>query len=124
MMAKEAVLSGVAHNIAHHARSGFSSLSPYLARVLLSARLRTTQIDLLSEQPYPKNVALDKPLSLSLAALHSKAEKYCLYTDLAFSKYQNCGFMRHPPHGTKLGTACIRGLLSFPRKEKLMIQAG
>lgn len=46
-MARIAVLAGVAHDIAHHAASALSYLSPHLALALRAAHQPTTQMDLL-----------------------------------------------------------------------------
>lgn len=74
-MARGARLQGIAHNIAHHAGSGLCSISPHLANALKLDGIETTNIDLLSEDPYPGNVAYIEPLSLSLSALRLKAEE-------------------------------------------------
>lgn len=66
-------LSGVAHNIAHHAGSGLSYISPHLARVLRKASVLTTTIDMMSDDPYPPgNLEYLEPLHLSLGALKTK----------------------------------------------------
>ena len=68
-MSKHSELTGVAHNIAHHAGSGLSYLSPHLAQALWAAGSDTTEIDLLSKDPYPLNAAELQPLRLALASL-------------------------------------------------------
>ena len=72
-MARIAVLAGVAHDIAHHAASGLSYLSPHLALALRAANQPTTQMDLLDPAPYPALVAEQAPLRSALAALHVTA---------------------------------------------------
>jgi hypothetical protein len=69
-MPKQADLAGVAHNIAHHAASGLSYLSPHLAQALHAAGAETTEIDPLSERPYPPNAGECQSLRLALAAMH------------------------------------------------------
>ena len=73
-MTKHSELAGVAHNIAHHAGSGLSYLSPHLAQALRAAGADTTQIDLLSKEPYPPNAAELKPLRVSLATLRATVQ--------------------------------------------------
>ena len=72
-MARIAVLAGVAHDIAHHAASALSYLSPHLALALRAAHQPTTQMDLLDPAPYPALVAKNPPLRSALAALHVTA---------------------------------------------------
>lgn len=67
-------LAGVAHDIAHHAASGLSYLSPHLAQALRDAGLRTTTLELLEASPYPPGVKAVKPLRLALQALHATAQ--------------------------------------------------
>lgn len=69
-MGRIAVLAGVAHDIAHHAASGLSYLSPHLALALRAAGLQTTQMSLLDTGPYPDVLAEYPALRLALAALH------------------------------------------------------
>ena len=73
-MSKHSELAGIAHNIAHHAGSGLSYLSPHLAQAIRATGAVTTQIDLLSKQPYPSNAVELKPLRLALAALRSTVQ--------------------------------------------------
>jgi hypothetical protein len=72
-MGRRRKLKGVAHDIAHHAASGLSYISPYMARGLREAGLDTTVIDLLHTSPYPAGVAECNPLRLALRALHETA---------------------------------------------------
>lgn len=72
-MARIAILAGVAHDIAHHAASALSYLSPHLALALRAAHQPTTQMDLLDPAPYPALVAKHPPLRSALAALHVTA---------------------------------------------------
>lgn len=72
-MGRIAVLAGVAHDIAHHAASALSYLSPHLALALRAAHQPTTQMDLLDPAPYPALVAEHPPLRSALAALHVTA---------------------------------------------------
>ena len=64
-----AVLAGVAHDIAHHAGSGLSYISPHLAQALRAKGATTTEIDLLSAAPYPPNAIELEPLRLALGSL-------------------------------------------------------
>lgn len=72
-MGRIAVLAGVAHDIAHHAASALSYLSPHLALALRAAHQPTTQMDLLDPAPYPALVAAHPPLCSAMAALHVTA---------------------------------------------------
>jgi hypothetical protein len=67
-------LAGAAHDIAHHAASGLSCLSPHLAQALRAAGLETTTINLFDPDPYPQGAPLLTPLRLALQALSAKAE--------------------------------------------------
>jgi hypothetical protein len=73
-MSKHSELAGIAHNIAHHAGSGLSYLSPHLAQALRATGAETTQINLLSKEPYPSNAVELKPLRLALATLRSTVQ--------------------------------------------------
>ena len=73
-MSKHSELAGIAHNIAHHAGSGLSYLSPHLAQALRATGAETTNIDLLSKEPYPTNAVELKPLRLALATLRSTVQ--------------------------------------------------
>jgi hypothetical protein len=70
---KERSLSGVAHDIAHHAGSGFSCLMPHLAKALREALIKTTVVELLDEEPYPTGVTEVPPLHLALGDLKQTA---------------------------------------------------
>ena len=72
-MGRIAVLAGVAHDIAHHAASALSYLSPHLSLALRAAHQPTTRMDLLDPAPYPALVAEQAPLRSALAALHATA---------------------------------------------------
>ena len=72
-MGRMSTLAGVAHNIAHHAGSGLSYISPHLAQALRAAAVETTEIDLLAPAPYPPKAAELQPLRLALASLQSTA---------------------------------------------------
>ena len=73
-MSKMSTLAGVAHNLAHHAGSGLSYISPHLAQALRSAGADTTEIDLLALAPYPQNAWELEPLRLALATLQVTAK--------------------------------------------------
>ena len=70
MMSRQSELAGVAHNIAHHAASGLSDLSPHLAQALRQVGAESTEISLLARQPYPNNAASCQSLQLAMAAMH------------------------------------------------------
>jgi hypothetical protein len=73
-MSKHSELAGIAHNIAHHAGSGLSYLSPHLAAALRATGAVTTQIDLLSSEPYPPNAVELRPLRIALASLRATVQ--------------------------------------------------
>ena len=73
-MGKMSALAGVAHNIAHHAGSGVSYISPHLAQALRAVGVETTEIDLLAQAPYPPRAAELRPLRLALASLQATAK--------------------------------------------------
>jgi len=74
-MTTKRVLSGVAHDIAHHAGSGLSYLSPHLAQALREVGSDSTEVELLDTSPYPGNAAELQPLRLALRALSTKAKE-------------------------------------------------
>ena len=74
-MPTQRALSGAAHDLAHHAASGLSYLSPHLGKALRDARVSTTTIHLMQPSPYPTGIADVKPLRLALQALSKTAEK-------------------------------------------------
>jgi len=73
-MTTRRALAGVAHDIAHHAASGLSYLSPHMAQVLRAAGLNTTTLELLDSNAYPFGASEVAPLRLALQALRSTAE--------------------------------------------------
>lgn len=73
-MVTRRALAGVAHDIAHHAASGLSYLSPHMAQALRDAGLSTTTLELLDANPYPKGVKELSPLRLALQTLRATAE--------------------------------------------------
>ena len=73
-MTKMANLAGVAHNIAHHAASSMSYLSPHLAQALRATGEETTAIQLLAQNPYPPKIAEVQPLRLSLVSLKATVQ--------------------------------------------------
>ena len=72
-MSRMSELAGVAHNIAHHAASGVSYISPHLAQAVRAVGMDTTEIDLLAESPYPSRAIELRPLRLALTSLQSTA---------------------------------------------------
>jgi hypothetical protein len=73
-MTTRRALAGVAHDIAHHAASGLSYLSPHMAQVLRTAGLNTTILELLDPNPYPPGVLEVGTLRLALRAFRSTVE--------------------------------------------------
>lgn len=73
-MPTKRALAGVAHDIAHHAASGLSYLSPHLANALRDAGLSTTTLELLDSAPYPKGVENHELLRQTLQTLRQTAE--------------------------------------------------
>ena len=72
-MARFDELAGVAHDIAHHAGSGVSHLSPHMSQALKSAGASTASVELLSEEPYPSNATHLEPLRQALLSLRETA---------------------------------------------------
>lgn len=72
-MTTKRALAGVAHDIAHHACSGLSWLSPHMAQALRAVGSESADIELLDADPYPKSAAELEPLRLALGALSEKA---------------------------------------------------
>lgn len=73
-MVTKRALAGVAHDIAHHAASGLSYLSPHMANALREAGLSTTTLELLDASPYPQGVGELRPLRLALQTLQATVE--------------------------------------------------
>lgn len=92
-MGRTSTLAGVAHNIAHHAGSGLSGISPHLAQALRAVGAETTEIDLLAEAPYPPDAAELPPLRLALASL--KATAMALLAKHGFSDSDVSSMMLH-----------------------------
>jgi len=65
-------LTGVAHNIAHHAQSGLSYLHPHLFEACRDAGRRAAELELLQPVPYPNGLPPRKPLQLAVGALQDK----------------------------------------------------
>jgi hypothetical protein len=73
-MTHKHALTGVAHDIAHHAGSGLGWLCPHMAQALRGAGLSTASVDLLSASPYPAGAIDHSPLRTALQSLRSTAE--------------------------------------------------
>jgi hypothetical protein len=67
-------LSGLCHNIAHHAVSGLSFVHPHVVATCRSGGLDFLSVDLLQADPCPERFRDVTPLRLSLRALKSKLE--------------------------------------------------
>ena len=71
-MTTQRALSGVSHDIAHHAVSGLSYIHPHLYHACQLVGVRQTTIDILVESPYPTGLPQLESLRLSLVALREK----------------------------------------------------
>jgi hypothetical protein len=65
-------LSGVAHDLGHHAQSGLSWLYPHLGPACEEVGILTVAVDLLSPMPYPTELRPHEPLAKALATLREK----------------------------------------------------
>ena len=102
-MAKSAELAGVAHNIAHHASSGLSYLSPHLANALRAVGQTTTEINLLAEKPYPPNAAEVEPLRLALLTLRETCKGLLVKHGFTCSDLQSLTLFATPAPWDKAG---------------------
>jgi hypothetical protein len=68
-MAKLAAMNGVAHDIAHHARSGLSWLYPHFCEACRDAGVLTTSVDLVNGRPYPAGLPREQALALALSSM-------------------------------------------------------
>jgi hypothetical protein len=64
-------LTGVAHDIAHHAASGLSFLSPHMAQAVRASGRDTAAVELLADRPYPAGVVESEALRRALASLRA-----------------------------------------------------
>jgi hypothetical protein len=64
-------LAGVAHDLAHHAASGLSYLSPHFAQALRAVGRATATLSLLDQYPYPADVPDNKALRSALKELRT-----------------------------------------------------
>jgi hypothetical protein len=71
-MTRKRALVSVAHNIAHHAQSHFSSLHPGLFAACREVGRTEAEIELLVEDPYPGGIPEYEPLRLAFAALRER----------------------------------------------------
>jgi len=71
-MPSQHALSGVTHDIAHHAGSVLSYVHPHLYQACQAAGVREATVDLLENAPYPSGLPKVESLQLSLTALHDK----------------------------------------------------
>lgn len=96
-------LAGVAHDIAHHAASGLSHLSPYMAQALRSVGLDTTVLELLDPAPYPPGASEVEPLRLALLSLRATAEGILEKKGFAVSGVTSIQFYATPAPWDALG---------------------
>ena len=125
-MPKMAELAGVAHNIAHHAASGLSFLSPHLAQALRGAGEETTAIELLVQILIPPRLGSCSRsgwLLLRFKQRYKGCFKNMVSTKMTFSRLC-CTPCPHP--GIEMARAMYytRGLLSLPKVVVCMTLAG
>ena len=65
-------LQAVAHDIAHHSRSGLSFIHPHLGKACREASVLEARVELLSDHPYPVGLPKHEPLALALGALRQR----------------------------------------------------
>jgi len=107
-MSKHSELAGVAHNIAHHAGSSLSCLSPHLAQALRTKGSDITQIDLLAKEPYPANAAELQPLRLALASLQKTVRSLLARHGFSDTDVSAISCMQLLRRGTRMATFCTR----------------
>ena len=95
-MTSQRILAGVAHDIAHHASSGLSFLSPHMAHALRSAGLPTVTMELLTDDPYPTGVPRIEPLRAALATLRETAEKIVERNGFSIANLRSISFSATP----------------------------
>jgi hypothetical protein len=73
-MPSEKRLNSVCHSIAHHAVSGLSWIHPHLGRACRQAGLSGVSIDLLADNPCPKDLRCRRksPLRVGLGSVQEK----------------------------------------------------
>ena len=74
-MARVKPLIGVAHDIAHHARSGLSFLFPHLWEACQAAGVTGVTVNLLDSDPYPAMLREHGPLRLALGNLLKRFDR-------------------------------------------------
>ncbi|MCK5354688.1 MAG: hypothetical protein KAJ63_06185 [Methyloprofundus sp.] len=82
-------LKGVAYDIAHHAQSGLSWIHPHIGGACKETGITEATIHLLSENPYPENLPIKKPLELAISSLQKKYEEIMLKTGLPLSSVKS-----------------------------------
>lgn len=73
-MPSQKKIKSICHNLAHHAASGLSFLSPHLQQTCRASGLHSVDIDLLQAQPYPAALKPLKSLEYGLVALRKRFE--------------------------------------------------
>lgn len=68
-------LNSVCQSIGHHAVSGLSFVNPHLSQACKANGFDIAEIDLLDDEPYPKNIERIEPLQKTLITLKEKFEK-------------------------------------------------
>lgn len=74
-MASLKQLHGIAHDIAHHARSSLAYLFPHLWEACQAAGLTTVSMSLLDSDPYPASLPENGPLRVALNNLRERFER-------------------------------------------------
>jgi hypothetical protein len=69
------VLQSVAHDVAHHARSGLSWLHPHVGQACRSAGLLEVEVQLTGAEMYPAILPPMEPLRLALIGLRDRLWK-------------------------------------------------
>jgi hypothetical protein len=77
---------GAAYDIAHHAQSSMSYLFPYVGKLCQKANLTAVTIELMVDDPYPKELDYIEPFSLALNSLVAKFEDILIKLKLPISE--------------------------------------
>ena len=82
-------LKGVAYDVAHHAQSGLSFLHPHIGEACKEIGVSEATVRLLSENPYPENLPIKKPLQLAIGSLKNKYEEIMSKMELPLSSVKS-----------------------------------
>jgi hypothetical protein len=103
---KEQALSGVAHDIAHHAGSSFCCLMPHLAKALREASLKTTAVELLDEEPFPREFPKSGHFVWLWVTSSKRPSAFLRSTVLNAPTFSQSSCMEHQRLGMRLTTFC------------------